>query len=76
MKARAGLMERINASLDLLEARKQQDKAEGRAGREEGQLTALDLLLASEDEEGKGLTRQGARAGARGAGGVAARRRG
>lgn len=58
MKARAGLMERINASLDLLEARKQQDKAEGRAGREEGQLTALDLLLASEDEEGKGLTRE------------------
>lgn len=61
MKARVGLMQRINASLDLLEAQKRrQAEAQdgGAAAQGEQQPTALDLLLASRDEEGKGLTRE------------------
>lgn len=62
MKARAGLMQRINASLDLLDAQKRREEEEGRGGAaaddKDTPPTALDLLLASRDEEGKGLTRQ------------------
>ncbi|KAL4444062.1 hypothetical protein ABPG75_011799 [Micractinium tetrahymenae] len=64
MKARGGLMQRINASLDLLEQQTQEkgQKGEAPTGQEAEeqaeQPTALDLLLASRDEEGKGLTRE------------------
>jgi hypothetical protein len=72
MRARRALLERIHASLDLLEERKNAAGGGGaagaagaasdggvEAGAEGGQqATTLDLLMGSRDEQGKGLTRR------------------
>lgn len=58
-------MARIQASLDLLEARQAGGQAGGGSGGEgaeaaQQQPTTLDLLLAARDEHGNGLSRSGA----------------
>ena len=73
MRARRALLERIHASLDLLEERKNAaggggaagaagaangGGSEAGAGAEGGQqVTTLDLLMGSRDDQGSGLTR-------------------
>lgn len=58
MKAKDELMRRIHASLDIVEQRAVAEGHDGAAaGTAADQPTVIDLLRASRDEEGRGLTR-------------------